>query len=215
MKRAPPAVAMWCLVRLTSGERSEALIGDLLERFDAGETPAWFWRQTVAMLAFAFSREVREHGRSFFGALAAAAAVLLMMWCVNSWITSKLISFQSHQMLELDPNWTRNFGWGMVFFGLAIFQTCIWFAAVGWLAARIHRAHPRLIIAVCTILVFAVHVPLLIHQVGNVMTHSRYLPAFVGTLTFALLGADATLWCGLWVVRRRMTIWKQDVSSSP
>jgi len=215
MNRAPPGVALWCLTRLAGGESGEALIGDLLERFNAGETRAWFWRQTAAALAYALFRAVREHGSSFFGALAAVAAVLLVMWFVNPWITTEVISFQTHQMLEFDPHWTRRFGWGVVFFTLAIFQTCIWFAVVGGLAARIHHAHPRLIITVCTTLVFALHVPLLIHQVGNLMTHSRYLPAFSGTLAGALLAANAVLWCGLWVARRRMTSWKQGANSSP
>jgi hypothetical protein len=214
MKRGPPVVALWCLTRLAGVDRGEALVGDLLERFDEGETRAWFWRQTIATLAFAFFRAVREHGSSFLGALAAAAAVLVVMWFVNPLITSKVLSFQTHQMLEFDPHWTQRFGWGAVFFTLHVLQTCVWFAIAGWLAARIHRAHPRLIIAVCTVLVVAVNMPLLIHQAGNVMTHSRFLPAFIGTLTFTFLAADTVLWCGLWVVRRRMSSWKQDASSS-
>ena len=213
MKRAPPAVALWCLTRVAVGVRGEALVGDLLERFEAGETRAWFWRQTVAALAFVFLRAVREHGLSFFRALGAAAGVLCVMRLVNPWITAKMISFQMHQMLEFDPNWTRHVGWGLVFWAFHIFQTCIWFGIAGWLAARIHRAHPRLIITVCTVLVVAVNVPLLIHQAGNVMTHSRFLPAFIGTLTFTFLAADAMLWCGLWVVQRRLASSKRGANS--
>jgi hypothetical protein len=202
VKRRPPFLAVWCLTRLAGGERGETLIGDLLERFDAGETRAWFWRQSLAALAFSFARAAREHGASFVSALAAAGWILLAMWIVDPWITGKVMFFQTHQMLELDPEWVRRSGWRIAFFTLALLQTCMWFAAVGWLAPRIHRAHPRLIITACAVIVFALHLPLLIHQAGNLMTHARYLDVFIWILARALLAANAVIWFGLWSAKR-------------
>jgi hypothetical protein len=54
----PPSLATWLLHRLTPGPHNEALAGDLLEEFRAGRPAAWYWRQIVAVIAIAFSRQI-------------------------------------------------------------------------------------------------------------------------------------------------------------
>lgn len=198
MKRTPPSLAVWCLARLVRGERGEALIGDLLERFAAGETRIWFWRQTLSASAFAFAHAAREHGASLLRALAAVAAVIGAMWMVDPWLARKLIHFQTHGLFELDPHWVGRYGWRIAFLVLAFLQKAAWFAFAIWLAVKIHRAQPRLIIVVCAVAAFALHVPLLVWQGSNVLTHSRYLDVFEWTLIHALMATNVVIWCGLW-----------------
>lgn len=52
--REPPRLAAWLLKRVVTGARSEPLLGDLIEEYQAGRTPGWYWRETiVALLVFA------------------------------------------------------------------------------------------------------------------------------------------------------------------
>jgi hypothetical protein len=48
--RQPPPLAAWLLERFVSGYRSEALSGDLLEEYQTGRTPGWYWREVIAAL---------------------------------------------------------------------------------------------------------------------------------------------------------------------
>lgn len=48
--REPPSIATWLLKRFARGYRAESLLGDLLEEYQAGRTPGWYWRETIAVL---------------------------------------------------------------------------------------------------------------------------------------------------------------------
>src|SRR4051812_45968431 len=148
MNRAPPRVAVWCLTHLARSERGQAVLGDLLERFEEGETRAWFWRQTLAALAYGFARAVRDHGATFAAALIATTILFFVMRIVNPYITGKVIYFQTHVLLELDPQWSQRWGWRIPLMMLGLLQTMSWFAVMGWLVTRIHRAQPRIIVLV-------------------------------------------------------------------
>ncbi len=61
MRRLPPPFATWMLEHLTSGDRDEALAGDLLEEFHGGRTDGWYWRQVLVACAVSWLR--RLHAR--------------------------------------------------------------------------------------------------------------------------------------------------------
>ena len=48
--RRPPRLAAWLLKRFASGYRSDSLSGDLLEEYQTGRTPGWYWREVIAAL---------------------------------------------------------------------------------------------------------------------------------------------------------------------
>lgn len=58
MTRAPPAVAAWLLQRFVAADRSEALLGDLFEEYQAGRTSGWYWRETLIALFISLRRGV-------------------------------------------------------------------------------------------------------------------------------------------------------------
>ena len=56
--KEPPPFATWVLEHLTSGERDEALAGDLLEDFRSGRSHAWYWRQVFSACAVSWFESV-------------------------------------------------------------------------------------------------------------------------------------------------------------
>ena len=49
--REPPPIAVWMLEHMTSGDRDEALTGDLLEVYQGGRSNGWYWHQAMAACA--------------------------------------------------------------------------------------------------------------------------------------------------------------------
>ena len=48
--REPPPLATWLVKHFAAGYRTESLLGDLLEEYQAGRTPGWYWREAIAAL---------------------------------------------------------------------------------------------------------------------------------------------------------------------
>ena len=85
--RRPPALANWLLDHLGYTRQNAALAGDLLEEFRSGRSAAWYWRQTLVVVANGIANSGRELG-SYLLALSAAYAaqfvVTLTLWSENS-----------------------------------------------------------------------------------------------------------------------------------
>lgn len=62
----PPRLAMWWLRHACPGSHSDALTGDLIERFREGQTRGWFWRQVLIAFAVGVLGEIRRHWPAFF-----------------------------------------------------------------------------------------------------------------------------------------------------
>jgi hypothetical protein len=56
----PPAIATWFLKLFCSGAEDESLIGDLLEKYQQGRGPFWYWRQVTAVVILRLGRSVRQ-----------------------------------------------------------------------------------------------------------------------------------------------------------
>jgi len=202
MNRAPPRVAVWCLTHLARSERGRAILGDLLERFEEGESRAWFWRQTLAALAYGSARAARDHGATFAAALIATTVLFFVMHIVNPYFTGKMIYFQTHGMLELDPQWSQRWGWRIALMMIGLLQTMSWFALMGWLVTRIHRAQPRLVVLVSAMVALALHLPVTIRLAQGLLTHRRFLEYFIWDLVHLCLATGVMVVCGIWGSRR-------------
>jgi hypothetical protein len=83
--RKVTALPTWLLNRCVSGNRREALLGDLFEEYQAGRTPGWYWRETLVALFVS----IRRHARRLFSyggtqsILALTAQALLFVWFVT------------------------------------------------------------------------------------------------------------------------------------
>lgn len=84
--RRPPALADWLLDRLGNTRQNAALAGDLLEEFRNGRSAAWYWRQTVVVVANGIARrgrELRPYLLTLGAAYAAQFPVTLTLWSKN------------------------------------------------------------------------------------------------------------------------------------
>jgi hypothetical protein len=72
-RREPSPLATWMLEHLTSGERDEALAGDLLEEYRSGRSDGWYWRQVLVACVVSWSRSLAARG---------PAIVFALLWCI-------------------------------------------------------------------------------------------------------------------------------------
>jgi hypothetical protein len=81
--RKPPALANWLLDRAGFARQNPPLAGDLLEEFRSGRSAAWYWRQTVAVIAAGTVRNARLCRRpltAFSIGWAAETSVTFVLW---------------------------------------------------------------------------------------------------------------------------------------
>jgi hypothetical protein len=104
-KSDPPKRAIWLLRHLGSGSRSEALTGDLVERFREGRSSGWFWKQAFIAIAVGALREIRRHwpqicyaiavtvmiAFGFVGRVLDETVAILPWWSVLPWPWSMLV----------------------------------------------------------------------------------------------------------------------------
>jgi hypothetical protein len=74
----PPPLAVWFLEHTCPGN-TEALTGDLIERFREGQTGGWFWKQVLIAFATGVRCELRRHWPEFCYA-AAGTALHTVLW---------------------------------------------------------------------------------------------------------------------------------------
>jgi hypothetical protein len=68
----PPRLPTWLLEHFASGADTEAILGDLAERYRAGKSSAWYWRQAlVAIVVLAYSN---NSGRLLIGSVTGITA---------------------------------------------------------------------------------------------------------------------------------------------
>jgi hypothetical protein len=96
--RKVPALPTWLLNQFVSGNRREALLGDLFEEYQAGRTTGWYWWETLVALFLS----IRRHARGLFSCggtqstLALSAQALLFVWIVT-------LSAQYRQHCSISP----------------------------------------------------------------------------------------------------------------
>lgn len=81
--RKPPVLANWLLNRSGFTGQNPPLAGDLLEEFRNGRSSAWYWRQTLAVIAAGLVLNARLYRRYLMAAIigwAAEAGVTFCLW---------------------------------------------------------------------------------------------------------------------------------------
>ena len=71
----PPRLALWWLRHTYRGDQGEALAGDLIERFRAGATRGWFWKQVLIASLIGTLVQIRHRWAIFCYAAAGSVAM--------------------------------------------------------------------------------------------------------------------------------------------
>src|SRR5262249_23185330 len=72
----PPRLARWLLSHLGSSGNNDALIGDLDERYRAGRSWGWYWKQAIVAIVLVSARPLLAGGLVFWFLLNALFPVL-------------------------------------------------------------------------------------------------------------------------------------------
>ena len=100
-RQDPPALAVCLLQRFVPSERGEALLGDLIEKFNRRRSARWFWREVLIAILIELRRSVHTHKGEIVFAL--IATMLQELWWSTLWWR---IVWQSNTMQSL-------YGWGL------------------------------------------------------------------------------------------------------
>jgi hypothetical protein len=142
----PPPVATFLLERLTSGPSRHALIGDLIERYHAGRSRGWYWRQVLAAI-------VTNNARALWSQKLATIAVVAHGWAMWYVISPHLFTLGSilaipfgrevnNYLLEAEHH---AFRWAFYYFRLwdlpVLMLLALTYAASAWVIGRVRRMH--------------------------------------------------------------------------
>ena len=169
----PPIAATWLLERLYAGEKSESLIGDLMECYGHGRSGAWYWRQVLAAIALSFCKEVRGH---IFLAIRAV---------VTGWAAFFLFRFISFGMLSRLHLWLHLYHKVPLFFvgyaaaPLTFLPWALVWIASGWFLAIHHRPHSAFMLLAfsASVLLWNLQgLPWTIRLLFDAMSNPRFFP---------------------------------------
>jgi hypothetical protein len=148
MFRRPPALANWLLDRLGSTRRNPPLAGDLLEEFRGGRSAAWYWRQTLVVIAHDIVSRGNEL-RPYLVALGAAYATQFV-------ITLTLWSMRIPAALQVS-GWTKFGVWLLLQFGYAGYAILVNRLVIGKSSPNLQRMYVEGAAPKSTIVALAAH----------------------------------------------------------
>jgi len=132
MNRKVPAFATWLLERFGVKRQNEALMGDLAEEYQAGKSPMWYWWQTLVAIWVTAVRDVREHKLLALRAVAMTWILCrLFAWLRQGMLLPLIAPYYNHSSLSLQMVWAQ---------AVRVEMSLQWLL-IGWLVARVHRAH--------------------------------------------------------------------------
>ena len=127
----PPVLATKLLESLVPRRTSEALLGDLIEQYEAGRSRTWYWKQVILALVISAGREVRT------SKLQAVRAVVI------GYFTGASLSYFTTSLAGrfVGAYMGVYAAYYLVFLPLAFFSA----VASGWI---VRRLHPRAMVLV-------------------------------------------------------------------
>jgi hypothetical protein len=185
----PPALANRLLSTLVPGERSESMIGDLVEQHQRGRSTGWYWRQTLRAIAASFIDEALQHvwlaasvaALSFyFDKIYTLSKMWMLVWRVDRLWYPHLIN-SSLSWLVIDP-WAYRL---QPYWWTANLAVCGLLAALTWIVVRLYPRQRGLVLAVVLIVQLGTRVPYVWSSVADFWRQPTNPIAFYGLLWFS------------------------------
>ena len=129
----PPRIATWFLRHFGCSVQNQAVIGDLLEKYQQGHSRSWYWWQVAIAIAEGFITELRLRKLLVARALLIGMALQLLY----SYSIHSILHQIPYQWVWQHPNVIPRIG--------------IWIATIacafnGRILAWLHRSHPRTVV---------------------------------------------------------------------
>ncbi len=147
--KRPPFFPTWLLKQLGCSSNNDAVLGDLVERYQQGKTAAWYWKQSlVAVIVSAFN-EVRGHKWL-------AARAVLVGWILFWYVLVPPASFIFRGILDnyrefVADSWNSAADTAFSYAIIGIFVSSGFAIGMmtGWIVSRLHsqRRAPILLLA--------------------------------------------------------------------
>src|SRR5215471_12778000 len=132
MNRKPPVLATWLLERFGVKRQNEALMGDLAEEYQAGKSWAWYWWQTLVAIWVTAVRDIHAHKLLALRAVAMTWILWrLLIWLHRAVFFALIAPSYNHSSLSVQMAWRQ---------AITVERSLEWLL-IGWLVARVHRAH--------------------------------------------------------------------------
>jgi hypothetical protein len=176
----PPLLARWLLQRLYSGPNAEAVIGDLLERYQANPSSVWYWRQTLTTIVVSLLWAIRAHKMLAIRAVLSGYAAAWLLGLVLFYLARGPVG-SAVDTLFGEPRHIFFSTWGPF----------ITFAGAGWTVGRLHPQNRGAMVLAFASSVVLIDIPELRRLIANALAEERYVPALYGFLwthSLAVLG---------------------------
>jgi hypothetical protein len=145
----PPALATWLLSRLLTGEKSESLIGDLMEQYQRGRSRVWYWRQTVSALGLNAVAATSTHKWLAMTVLTLGVCLPYVYMSIPGWVFVTLDGWYPrliNWLLKEDLNAIRQVTYRLHLWGLtATIVCCSMIAGVTWIMTVLNPRQRALI----------------------------------------------------------------------
>jgi hypothetical protein len=146
----PPALATWLMSRLVSGEKSESMIGDLIERHGRGRSSAWYWRQTISAIVTSLVAELWYYKllALWIAALSTFLSDIYMLIGVPVWVF-RLDQLWYPHLINSRWSWMVINPWA---YRLQLYSLtpriawCALLATVSWVMSRLHPRQRGLVV---------------------------------------------------------------------
>jgi hypothetical protein len=160
----PPALATWLLTRMTSGSKSDSVIGDLVEEYQNGRSRWWYRRQVIAAILASVARDVSNNKwLAVRASLTGLALYLLMAFPVNlvaTWfqrVTEMPLVQVNNWLLAREYDSLRSWLFQILWFQVPS-SVLVWIACLltGAIVVRLHPTRPvaMVFVASLSILIF-------------------------------------------------------------
>jgi hypothetical protein len=126
-----PSFATWLLQTFATGPNNENLAGDIAERYAAGRSRFWYWRQVLAAIFVSLFREVRSNGLMAIRALVVGWGLFFLTFPPQKWIMR--LPWPAVRFLYVR-------GW-IIPACIFIAYSCIFACAMGWIIGRLNRPY--------------------------------------------------------------------------
>jgi len=145
MKPRPPQIATWLLRALTIP--GHPVVGDLDEAYGSGHSNAWFWRQTVAIIAAASIGYLAQRPLRALRAVVVGWAVCLAIFQVFELFIAPTLLLESRHSGPVVGSWPT-------FWIAACACSYVGFVASAWTVARVQgrESGPAVLVYIASVL---------------------------------------------------------------